>query len=80
MGTSLVVQPFAGLIDLVPPGAQRVLINRQRAGEGGLGIPGLGSGFHFDAAGSRDLFLGGDADEIVTEIVRLAGWREEFGG
>eukprot|EP00962_Isochrysis_galbana_P033152 scaffold11042_cov137-Isochrysis_galbana.AAC.1 len=82
MGTSLVVQPFSGLIDLVPPSAKRVLINRQRAGEVSdvLSIPGLGGGggFDFDADDSRDAFLEGDVDEVVAEIVRLAGWRDEF--
>lgn len=82
MGTSLVVQPFSGLIDLVPPSAKRVLINRQRAGEVSdvLSIPGLGGGggFDFDADDSRDAFFEGDVDEVVAEIARLAGWRDEF--
>lgn len=38
MGTSLAVQPFASLIDQVPKSCPRLLINLQKAGEGG-GIP-----------------------------------------
>eukprot|EP00877_Chromochloris_zofingiensis_P005239 jgi/Chrzof1/14716/Cz09g13070.t1 len=36
MGTSLVVQPFAGMLDDVPPTAPRLLINRERVGEGAV--------------------------------------------
>ena len=30
MGTSLVVQPFASLVDRVPPDCPRLLINREK--------------------------------------------------
>jgi NAD-dependent SIR2 family protein deacetylase len=36
-GTSLLVQPFAGLVTKVRPGVRRVLINRERVGEGSSG-------------------------------------------
>mmetsp|Transcript_26853 Transcript_26853/g.81281 ORF Transcript_26853/g.81281 Transcript_26853/m.81281 type:complete len:94 (-) Transcript_26853:346-627(-) len=82
MGTSLVVQPFAGLIDLPPSHARRVLINREKVGEAEnvLGVPGLGSrrGFVFDEEGSKDYFFEGNADTIVTELARLAGWQDDF--
>ena len=51
MGTSLVVQPFASLIDRPRPGTPRLLINRERVGEGGGG-PFGGGGFQFDEPGT----------------------------
>ena len=72
LGTSLVVQPFASLVTQAPPGAPRVLINRERVGEGGW------RGFDFDAPGTADLHYHGDADDGVRELARLAGWGEEL--
>ncbi len=73
MGTSLVVQPFASLIDQVRPGTPRALFNRERVGEGGVMSAG---GFDFD--GSSDTFVEGDCDAACLELVRLAGWEADF--
>ena len=76
MGTSLVVQPFAGLVNNAPPAATRLLVNRERVGEDSFGFG--GRGFDFDAEGSRDLFHQGDCDGFVTDLVDRLGWRSEF--
>ncbi|TKY87698.1 hypothetical protein EX895_003279 [Sporisorium graminicola] len=89
MGTSLQVQPFASLIDAVPPTCPRVLINLERVGElassDGYTGSGMGSGMFnetgFDCEGltfggrdkTRDVFYQGKADEGVAELVRLVG-------
>ena len=77
MGTSLVVQPFASLIDRPPQGTPRLLINRERVGEGGYGPYG-GGGFQFDAPGTADRFFQGDSDDAVAQLVDACGWRAEF--
>jgi len=70
MGTSLVVQPFAGLVGHVNAGTPRLLINRDRVGEN--------VGLDFTSPSSTDGFVSADCDETVREIVRLAGWQAEF--
>jgi NAD-dependent deacetylase sirtuin 2 len=72
LGTSLVVQPFASLVTQTAQGAPRVLINRERVGEGGW------RGFDFDAPGTTDLHFQGDCDDGVRELARLAGWGAEL--
>ncbi|KAF6251609.1 DHS-like NAD/FAD-binding domain-containing protein [Scenedesmus sp. NREL 46B-D3] len=86
MGTSLVVQPFASLIDAVPEHCPRVLLNRERVGEGmgSLGLLGsllgLGGGggftFEHDQGAYRDVLYLGDADEGVRELCSLLGWEQ----
>ena len=76
MGTSLVVQPFAGLVNNAPPAATRLLVNRERVGEDSFGFG--GRGFDFDAEGSRDLFHQGDCDGFVADLVERLGWGAEF--
>jgi len=71
MGTSLVVQPFASLVDQVLPGTPRLLINRERVYESTYMSRG---GFDF-SDGSSDACYQGDADDAVGELVRLAGWQ-----
>lgn len=55
LGTSLVVHPFAGLIDHVGPQVPRLLVNREVAGEaaGGTLPVGLRQGFNFGAGNYR---------------------------
>ncbi|CAK0862025.1 unnamed protein product [Prorocentrum cordatum] len=85
-GTSLQVHPFAGLAREPRPGVPRVLVNRERVGEDedGLGelqaMLGIGraSGLQFDHAGSQDVFVQGECDDAVEELVRLLGWQSEF--
>jgi NAD-dependent histone deacetylase SIR2 len=64
LGTSLTVQPFASLADLVPPGCPRVLFNREEAGDIG--------------ERSDDVLALGDCDAGVRELSRMLGWEEEL--
>jgi len=66
MGTSLQVQPFAGLAELPRQECPRVLINRERVGR------------DFDFGGGRDVFLGTDCDAAVMELCGLLCWRDEL--
>ena len=80
IGTSLEVHPFASLIDLGT--MPRALINRDRVGEHQPDVafpPAMGKlsgGFDFNetAPVPRDVFLQGDADAIVVDLVERAGW------
>ena len=76
------MQPFASLIGQVPRGTPRLLINRERVGEGALAIPGPSGPFCFDAAvaGSLEvdqLFLG-DCNDAVHRLAQAAGWEDEL--
>ncbi|CAI7612987.1 unnamed protein product [Penicillium glandicola] len=64
MGTSLSVQPFAGLPSMVSQGVPRVLINMERVG-------GLGSR-------SDDVLVIGDCDAGVRKFAKALGWGEEL--
>ena len=80
MGTSLVVQPFASLIDEVPLDCPRALLNLERVGETGRGSMfskfGLdfSEGFDFDSEDSRDIFCPGAVDKTVRLIAQKCGW------
>ncbi|KAK9819677.1 hypothetical protein WJX72_000986 [[Myrmecia] bisecta] len=81
MGTSLVVRPFALLINQVSDTTPRLLINREKAGtssspqEAALGI-----GFNFDKGNGnyRDALFLGDCDAGVRRLCRLLGWEAEL--
>lgn len=64
MGTSLTVQPFASLPELVNDGVPRVLINKERVG----------------SLGSRpdDVVLLEECDSGVRQIAKACGWLEEL--
>jgi len=64
MGTSLTVQPFASLPQLVNDDAQRVLINQECVG----------------SFGSRpaDILLLDDCDDAVRDIAKACGWLGEL--
>ncbi|KAI0632355.1 DHS-like NAD/FAD-binding domain-containing protein [Trametes polyzona] len=64
IGTSLTVQPFAGLTSLVPERCPRILINLDRAGDIG--------------ARSDDVVLLGRCDETVRKLCKELGWEEEL--
>ena len=64
MGTSLVVHPFASLVDMVPSGCPRVLINMEPAGDIG--------------ENKNDVLLLGKCDEIVQQLSEALGWKEEL--
>ncbi|GMR36143.1 hypothetical protein PMAYCL1PPCAC_06338, partial [Pristionchus mayeri] len=89
MGTSLVVQPFASLVDEVDSEIPRLLINREPAGpfrgpiEGGRttrsskkaleACYGLGI-----KQSNRDVFHRGDCDDGVLALAEKLGWDEEL--
>lgn len=64
IGTSLVVHPFASLVDMVPPECPRVLINMEPAG--GIGRK------------KNDLELLGKCDEIIRQLADELGWGDEL--
>jgi hypothetical protein len=74
--------------DAVPDHCPRVLINRERVGEG-MGSMGLlgsllgmggGGGFTFekDQGAYRDVLHLGDSDDGVRELCKLLGWEQEL--
>lgn len=75
LGTSLVVQPFASLLNYVGTNIPRLLINRERVGEGYRGIK---QGFNFGDGNYRDAFYKGNCDDGVRELCRLLGWEQEL--
>lgn len=77
LGTSLVVQPFASLIELVQDGVPRLLINRERVGEAS---PDLGwmKGFNFGNGNYRDALFEGDCDQGVWKLCGLLGWEKDL--
>ncbi|KAM9320830.1 NAD-dependent protein deacetylase sirtuin-2 [Gastrophryne carolinensis] len=81
MGTSLQVQPFASLVGKVPSKTPRLLINKEKAGEGGsmFGLLSLGSGMDFDSDKAyRDVAWLGDCDQGCLELAELLGWKAEL--
>lgn len=77
MGTSLVVHPFASLIDEVHDQCPRLLINREKVGIADGCSTG---GFLFDkeVQNYRDAFFLGDADDGVTQLCSMLGWAQEL--
>ncbi|KAJ1806338.1 NAD-dependent protein deacetylase sirtuin-2, partial [Coemansia sp. RSA 2599] len=80
MGTSLLVQPFASLVNDVSSSVPRLLINRVRVGEAKV----RGPGFDFDGrhAGQlhRDALILGDCDQACALLAERLGWEEELRG
>mmetsp|Transcript_3417 Transcript_3417/g.7110 ORF Transcript_3417/g.7110 Transcript_3417/m.7110 type:complete len:418 (-) Transcript_3417:1331-2584(-) len=70
MGTSLKVFPFAGLVNQVKDNIPRVMLNKEATGQA--------IGLDYDNSSSRDVFIQGDTDSLVGEIVRHSGWEEEY--
>jgi NAD-dependent deacetylase sirtuin 2 len=79
-GTSLVVQPFASLVDRVPVHCPRLLINRERVGEVDPALRGMGydKGFNFGEGAYRDVVFEGDCDDGVWALAEALGWAEEL--
>ena len=79
---ALQVQPFASLIDQVPEGVPRLLINRERVGEvtqrAVNGVSYRGLGFDFGESNYRDALYLGDCDEGASRLAGLLGWGEEL--
>jgi len=83
MGSSLVVQPFASLIDRVQTTCPRLLINNQKVGmQDRLSrFVGLRQGLVFDAKsahGGRDVAWLGDCDTGCQLLADKLGWGDEL--
>jgi len=74
MGTSLVVQPFAYLVNQVPSDTPRVLLNREIVGVGNV----FSKGLDFKSDRNRDVAVLGDCDEGVLKLAEALGWKEDL--
>jgi len=89
MGTSLVVQPFAGLIADVADDVPRLLINREVVGDKPVPQPDASEeeryrlrvshrfNFH-DPNNRRDALYQGSCDEACEQLANLLGWGKEL--
>ena len=82
MGTSLVVQPFASLIDRVPDTCPRLLLNRQPVALYNpvlAELSGEPQGFRFrDPSNWRDVCFLCSTDDGVKKLAALLGWSREL--
>ncbi|KAG8035962.1 hypothetical protein G9C98_003088 [Cotesia typhae] len=83
MGSSLVVQPFASLIDKVKSTCPRLLINKEKVSvqDRLFRFFGLSHGFVFDPKSSecaRDVAWIGDCDTGCKLLAEELGWNEEL--
>lgn len=69
MGTSLVVYPFASLVNMVPLLTPRVLFNKELVGP----FQKVDSPINY-----RDVAFVGDCDTAAETLVSLLSWEEEF--
>jgi len=76
LGTSLIVYPFASLVNKVPLLAPRLLINKTKSGP----FKSLGaiSQSTLSQHNYRDVVFEGDCDEGVLQFLEALGWRDEF--
>ena len=73
MGTSLKVYPFSGLVYKLPKNSWRILINKEKAGD-----KYEDNRLDFDNKCKKDLFLEGNADDVIMKLVKDVGWEDEF--
>lgn len=84
MGTSLVVQPFAGLANKVDYNVPRLLINKDDVGDPNMlgsaltSLLGLNPNFNKMSNAHRDVFYQGDCDEGCMELVYEMGWDHDL--
>ncbi len=76
LGTSLAVQPFAGLVHQVAPGTPRLLVNRERVGPWAGGKGGVFG--DEELAWKGDRLYEGDCDDAVWQLCALLGWEEQL--
>lgn len=81
MGTSLQVQPFAGLVSRVSKSCPRLLINMEKAGQADplFGLLGFGGGMDFDSEKAyRDVAHISTCDDGCLALADLLGWKAEL--
>ncbi|KAJ1523502.1 hypothetical protein ONE63_001354 [Megalurothrips usitatus] len=80
LGSSLVVQPFASLVNKVRDNCPRLLINREKAGEGDrlMNFLGMGGGMDFSDKSTRDVAWLGDCDDGCQLLADKLGWGDEL--
>ncbi|XP_003706991.2 sirtuin 2 isoform X2 [Megachile rotundata] len=80
MGSSLVVEPFASLVDRVRSNCPRLLINKEKVGmrDRLLRLLGLREGLNFNARNGRDVAWLGDCDTGCQVLAEKLGWGEEL--
>lgn len=81
VGTSLTVQPFAGLIDDVKPSTPRLLINKEKCGQCSqlTRMMGFTGGMDFDSeSNKRDVAWLGLCDDGCKELANALGWGDEL--
>ncbi|KAM8902578.1 NAD-dependent protein deacetylase sirtuin-2 isoform 2-T2 [Spinachia spinachia] len=81
MGTSLQVQPFAGLVGRVSKSCPRLLINMEKAGQADplFGLVGFGGGMDFDTDKAyRDVAHISTCDDGCLAFAELLGWKAEL--
>ncbi|KAG8232887.1 hypothetical protein J437_LFUL004757 [Ladona fulva] len=81
LGSSLVVQPFASIIDRAPSNCPRLLINREKAGQRDrvMQLMGMGTGMDFDSEdNTRDVAWLGDCDDGCRLLAKKLGWEDEL--
>ena len=81
IGTSLVVQPFASLIDKPRGETPRILINREIVGETHPDLRRMGyrRGFDFsNDVDSNDIALLGDCDDMIVDLCSKLGWSSDL--
>merc|ERR1712014_506158 len=77
LGTSLVVQPFAGLLSQVCRRAPHVLVNRDPVGT----CDTVETGFRFlleESQNWRDSWLQGDCDDVCRALAAALGWEDDL--
>ena len=69
-GTSLTVSPANSVVQELPSPRPRLVVNREPVGQE-LGI-------EYGAQSTRDVFCGGDCDEVFLELCSELGWLEDL--
>ena len=81
IGTSLTVQPFAGLVENVPKSTPRLLINKTAAEQQSrmARLLGLNEGLDFYSEKNyRDVLWLGLCDDLCKEFAKKLGWEGEL--
>ncbi|XP_054169056.1 NAD-dependent protein deacetylase sirtuin-2-like [Oppia nitens] len=81
IGTSLTVQPFAGLVDTVRPQIPRLLINKTKCGQSSQisSLLDIGSGLEFDSKDNyRDVLLLEESDKGCKQMAESLDWTQDL--